>query len=528
MATICTSVLALPPRLAGITPCRSTDKRSSVTPISRPMIRMVTHQGRAPSSDSPTSAEPVSALSAIGSAILPKSVTWPRLAGDVPVVPVGDRGDDEHRRRPTQPPGGVVPAVDEQREQEDRDQQQPQHGEHVGEVDQRHRRRRRGGTPPVPARHRRRRPAPGEARCAARGSPRRHHQVERPRCRPRRPRTRSPTASPVRARRRTRRRPRAPGARRGRTRVLVLAGLDQHLDLGADPVLGALRGQLLGQRGDPLDPLVDLVGRAPCRVAGGLGAVLVGVAEHADRVEPGLVRNASSSARSSSVSPGKPTITLLRMPASGASAADPGESSRKSSREPKRRIRRSTGGLACWKDRSKYGATPGVRGDGLDQAGPRLGRLQVGQPHPVDARHVRRAAAAAAPARGCPGQVLAVGRGVLADQHELAHALIGQPRRLGDDVVAAVRETKEPRNDGIAQNVQRRSQPEASLSGATGPSRERARCGRHPGVARGRATSAAAAAVDRGDRQQRAPVAGTCAPGAWPPSTSASRSARSG
>ena len=39
--------------------------------------------------------------------------------------------------------------------------------------------------------------------------------------------------------------------------------------------------------------------------------------------------------------------------------------------------------------------------------------------------------------------------------------------------------TNEPRNDGIAQNVQRRSQPDASLSGAIGPvvSRERGATG---------------------------------------------------
>ena len=56
---------------------------------------MVTHHGSSPRIDSPTSAVPVSALSAIGSAILPKSVTRPRRAGDVAVDPVGDHRDDE-------------------------------------------------------------------------------------------------------------------------------------------------------------------------------------------------------------------------------------------------------------------------------------------------------------------------------------------------------------------------------------------------------------------------------------------------
>ncbi len=76
-ATPWVSVLTLPPRLAGITPCRITQKRSSVMPSSRARMTIVTHQGRSPSADRPMSAAPMIALSAIGSAILPKSVTSP-------------------------------------------------------------------------------------------------------------------------------------------------------------------------------------------------------------------------------------------------------------------------------------------------------------------------------------------------------------------------------------------------------------------------------------------------------------------
>src|SRR5918993_3155522 len=78
MATDCTKVLYFPPRLAGITPCRITQNRSSVTPTSRTRITMVTHHGSSSRIDSPTRAVPVSALSAIGSASLPTSVTSPR------------------------------------------------------------------------------------------------------------------------------------------------------------------------------------------------------------------------------------------------------------------------------------------------------------------------------------------------------------------------------------------------------------------------------------------------------------------
>ena len=87
--------------------------------------------------------------------------------------------------------------------------------------------------------------------------------------------------------------------------------------------------------------------------AGRLGAVLVAVVEDADRVEPRLGQEPPSSATSARVSPGKPTMTLLRAPASGASARTESSSSRNRSVEPNRRIRRSTGSLECWKDRSK-------------------------------------------------------------------------------------------------------------------------------------------------------------------------------
>ena len=141
MAMICTNVLALPPGLAAITPYRITAKRSSVMPISRTRMTRVTHQARSPSMDSPISADPVSALSAIGSAILPKSVTWPRLRAMWPSyrsVIAAMRED----RPGDPPPGGVVAALGEQGQQEHRNQDQPEHGQRVGQIHQRHRWRR--------------------------------------------------------------------------------------------------------------------------------------------------------------------------------------------------------------------------------------------------------------------------------------------------------------------------------------------------------------------------------------------------
>jgi hypothetical protein len=76
--------LALPPRLAAITPCRMTQKRSRVTPTSRTRITTVTHHGSSSSTDSPMRAVPVRALSAIGSASLPNSVTCPVRRAIIP------------------------------------------------------------------------------------------------------------------------------------------------------------------------------------------------------------------------------------------------------------------------------------------------------------------------------------------------------------------------------------------------------------------------------------------------------------
>src|SRR5215472_6753685 len=84
IATTWSNVLTLPPRLAGITPRRMTQNRNTVTAISLTRITQVTHHGSQPRKDMVTSAAPVSALSAIGSAILPKSVINPRLRAILP------------------------------------------------------------------------------------------------------------------------------------------------------------------------------------------------------------------------------------------------------------------------------------------------------------------------------------------------------------------------------------------------------------------------------------------------------------
>ena len=141
----------------------------------------------------------------------------------------------------------------------------------------------------------------------------------------------------------------------------VLDGLDQHLDGAADVVLGALGNQLVHQRGHLRHPVPDLVGRQLRAEARRLGAVLVGEAEHAHNVQPCLLEERLERVQVVIGLAGKPDddvepnarprrtrcrIVVIR--------------SRNEAPVPNLRIRRNNGPLACWKDRSKYGTTPGV------------------------------------------------------------------------------------------------------------------------------------------------------------------------
>ena len=75
----------------------------------------------------------------------------------------------------------------------------------------------------------------------------------------------------------------------------------------------------------------------------------------------------------------------------------------------------------------------GRRRDRLEQGRPEFGRLQVAHPDALDA--VDRAELRQQRLEGAQvAEVLAVGRRVLADQHQFARALLGQPVRLGQDV----------------------------------------------------------------------------------------------
>src|ERR1700684_335035 len=223
-----------------MTPCDMTQTRSPVTAPSRNRITPVTHQGSSPRADSTISAEPVSALSAIGSAILPKSVI--RL-----------------RRRASSPSRKSVAEATPKGTQAAIRAASPPVSSSTTNTGTRHRRatvrafatliRLGAGTPPVPAPRSSAAPVSGRLN-AARTSPRPH----------------------------------APAA----IAPLAARFLDEDIDGLAQPLGGPLCHELVGEVGQFLDPPGDLVGgQLPgqgCR----LGAVLVGVAEDADGVEPGV------------------------------------------------------------------------------------------------------------------------------------------------------------------------------------------------------------------------------------------------
>ena len=102
-AIACMVVLTLPLCLAGITTSRAIESRANVTAHSRSSTStVIVHHSHQKSSmiERPMKAMPVIALSAIGSAILPKFGDQVVLAGEVAVDLVGDHRDREEQRTP--------------------------------------------------------------------------------------------------------------------------------------------------------------------------------------------------------------------------------------------------------------------------------------------------------------------------------------------------------------------------------------------------------------------------------------------
>ena len=145
---------------------------------------------------------------------------------------------------------------------------------------------------------------------------------------------------------------------------------------------------------------------------------------------------------------------------------------------PKRRIRRSSGCEACWKDRSKYGTTPGV--DAI--ASSSEGRISAGCRYDTRTRSMPSTAASS-------GSIVSSSRrSPRSLPYDVEFSLTrnssrtpcSPSQRASVSTSAGRRDRNAPRNAGIAQNAQRRSQPEAIFSGAQGRPSSRRRSTRGP------------------------------------------------
>ena len=395
IATACSSVLTLPPRLAGMTPCRITQNRSSVTPDlagqhhhGDPPRQVAEHrQPDQRGADQRLVGDRVGQLAELGDESA--------LAGDVAVDAVGDR------RRPRTPPRPATRQprrgrrAGEQGDHEHRHQHEAEHGERVGDVPGRHR---LGGSPIGSSVSLGRARARGSGRVAAapRGgsaaSPRlarrRRRRGRRPRCRrtnagdesaalaaPRRrpagPRRRRPGpggARPARRRRRS-----STSSTSTSTRVPMRSSARWLASSSASALMRSTRSAITSASTLPSN-------------ADRVGALLVGVAEHADRVQPGG---------------GQEPLELGDVVLGLAGEADDDVAARAEvrARAPRARSSRSRNALGAAEalhpaQHGRAGVLEGqveVRRDaGRGRDEPRagraqLGRLQVGHPDPVDA-----------------------------------------------------------------------------------------------------------------------------------------------
>src|SRR6185437_6073037 len=305
---------------------------------------------------------------------------------------------------------------------------------------------------------------------------------------------------------------------RGTALVGPVAGhfLDEHLDGLTDPVFRALCHQLVREvvelpvpAGDLL--LVQLVGVGE---AGRLRAVLVGVAEHADRVEPGFVQE---------------QLKLLQVVGGLAGEADDEVG-------PHARVRGKLPDALDQVDEPRPVAEPAHpaqhraarvlerqvevggharrSGHDLDQAGPDLGGLQVAHADARDALGLRQLGQHRLK-QPQVAEVLAVGGRVLADEHQLAHAVAAKPGGLLEQFV---------RPPGDERATEGRDRAERAAAVATGGDLQRGRyaayepLAQHGGARGGRDAGRQVAqvyggftrrlAADRAYRQELAAVPG--------------------
>lgn len=218
--------------------------------------------------------------------------------------------------------------------------------------------------------------------------------------------------------------------------LLVLDGLHEDLEGLADPLLRALRGQLLGELGDVREALRDDVGVQLVLVTDRLGAVLVGVAEDTDGVEARAGEEAFQLGHVGLRLTGEPHDEVR--PRTGLRGLRPNgvQELEEAVRVPEAAHRPQHLGRGVLEREVEVGRDLGRRGEYVDQPGPHLGGLEVADADPLDPVDVGELGQQGLQEPDVP-EVLAVRGVVLGDEHDLLDALLGQPARLSQYVRGA-------------------------------------------------------------------------------------------
>ena len=190
---------------------------------------------------------------------------------------------------------------------------------------------------------------------------------------------------------------------RGPADDLTVRGvLDEHHDLVADPLLGPLRGELLDQVGHVCGARADLVLVELVVVRRGLGAVLVGVAEDADDVEPRRDQEVAQRLEVVARSRRGSRRSRWNGPRPAAPARAPGRAGQGSSRG--RRTGASGAAPRCWRAGRRGRSTARRPASSRSpRAAPAVPRRAGGR-RPGPARCRRRRPARAAASRGAAGR----------------------------------------------------------------------------------------------------------------------------
>ena len=320
------------------------------------------------------SAAPISALSAIGSAILPKSVTGAAPTRNRAVDAVGQRGERQilpsrrnASRRGRRARSAAAPQKPEPSTAARQSARSPDW--HTGL------RRLGSSTPPSSALQ----PAPWPSRAT------RHSSGSATRSAPSAPTTtHARRRSPARrfaARQLSRRnsvvpstsgawwsaRPSTSGRSDGASSSVTLTRSTRTSTIEPIRSLRALADELLDEPAEPRSRSATTSGSTLSGKSSGLRAVFVGVTEHADDVEAGGQQEVFEFGELGIGLTGESDDDVRPHAGFGGGARTRSSSSRNCSRSPNRRMRRSTLPLACWNDRSKYGDDAGCRGQHVDQ-----------------------------------------------------------------------------------------------------------------------------------------------------------------